>query len=75
MTVADWESSHALIDEDYEEMTKFGITRSAADYFYYKEFRYTQLADAIAEAKRDESRERLRYGDVRAEARLIRRPS
>jgi len=67
MAVAD---RHASTDEDSEEMAEFGITRVPADYFHYKDFRYTQLADAVAEAKRDESRERLRQGDLRAEARL-----
>jgi hypothetical protein len=35
------------------EMTARGITRVAVDYFHYKEFRYTTLADAIAQADRD----------------------
>ena len=29
-----------------------GITRVPVDYFHYKEFRYTNLDDAIAEATR-----------------------
>jgi hypothetical protein len=36
------------------EMAKYGITRVPVDYFIYKEFRYTNLKDAIAQAKRDE---------------------
>lgn len=35
-----------------EEMAKFGITRVRVDNFYYGGFRYTNLDDAIAEAKR-----------------------
>ena len=35
-----------------EEMAKYGITRVPTDYFHYKEYRYTNLADAIAQAKR-----------------------
>ena len=35
-----------------EEMAKYGITRVPTDYFHYKEYRYTSLADAIAQAKR-----------------------
>lgn len=35
------------------EMTKHGITRVPVDFFHYREFRYTNLADAIAAAARD----------------------
>lgn len=35
-----------------DEMAKYGITRVSVDYFHYKDFRYTNLADAIAQAKR-----------------------
>lgn len=38
--------------DDNEEMRKYGITRAPVDYFHYKEFRYTTLNDAVAEAKR-----------------------
>ena len=37
---------------DTDEMAKYGITRVSVDYFHYKDFRYTNLADAIAQAKR-----------------------
>ena len=37
-----------------EEMAKYGITRVPTDYFRYKEYRYTNLDDAIAEAKRQQ---------------------
>jgi hypothetical protein len=37
-----------------EEMTKYGITRVPVDYFCYGEFRYTNLSDAIAQAKRQQ---------------------
>jgi len=40
---------------DQGEMEKFGITRFTVDYFHYREFRYTNLKDAIAQAKRDET--------------------
>jgi hypothetical protein len=33
-------------------MAKYGITRVPVDYFHYKEFRYTNLDDAIAQATR-----------------------
>jgi hypothetical protein len=35
-----------------EAMAKYGITRVPTDYFHYKEYRYTNLDDAIAQAKR-----------------------
>jgi hypothetical protein len=35
-----------------EAMAKYGITRVPTDYFHYKEYRYTSLDDAIAQAKR-----------------------
>ncbi len=37
---------------DIEEAAKYGVTRVPVDYFHYGEYRYTNLADAIAEAKR-----------------------
>jgi hypothetical protein len=39
--------------EDAEDMQNYGITRVPIDYFHYREFRYTNLKDAIAQAKRD----------------------
>jgi hypothetical protein len=41
--------------DDAEQMAKYGITRVPKDYFLYKEFRYTNLDDAIAQAKRQHS--------------------
>ena len=38
-----------------EEMRKFGISRVSVDYFHYKEFRYTNLRDALAQAKRQQT--------------------
>ena len=35
-----------------KQMAKYGITRVPTDYFHYKEYRYTNLDDAIAQAKR-----------------------
>ena len=40
---------------DEQELKKYGIRRIPVDYFHYREFRYTNLADAIAQAKRDEA--------------------
>ena len=39
--------------EPSEEMARYGITRVPIDYFHYKSYRYTNLNDAIAQAKRD----------------------
>ena len=35
-----------------EDLEKYGITRVPADYFLYGGYRYTNLADAIAAARR-----------------------
>jgi hypothetical protein len=46
------EINPATNPEAAEAMAKYGITRVPVDYFHYKEFRYTNLDDAIAQAKR-----------------------
>jgi hypothetical protein len=46
------EINPAINPEAAEAMAKYGITRVPVDYFHYKEFRYTNLADAIAQATR-----------------------
>jgi len=54
MTPADRkETSPAINPEATEEMAKYGITRVPVDYFHYKGYRYTNLDDAIAQAKRE----------------------
>jgi hypothetical protein len=35
------------------ELQKYGIERVPVDYFHYRQFRYTNLNDALAQAKRD----------------------
>lgn len=35
------------------EIAKYGITRSTVDYFHYRDFKYTNLNDALAQAKRE----------------------
>lgn len=55
MTSADGEKANpALGLEVAEEMAKYGITCVPVDYFYYGKYRYTNLEDAVAEAKRDQ---------------------
>ena len=63
MTLENPDTSTDFPSSDAEEMTEFGIIRVPVDYFHYKEFRYTHLVDALAEAKRDQVSERL--GPVR----------
>lgn len=46
------EINPTISSEAAEAMQKYGITRVPVDYFHFKEFRYTNLDDAIAEAKR-----------------------
>ena len=46
------ESRPSISPESTEEMAKYGITRVPIDYFHYGKFRYTNLEDAVAEAKR-----------------------
>ena len=52
-----------------DQMAKYGITRVPVDYFHYKEFRYSTLQQAIAEAKRQQhaaaSDRSDRYGRIR----------
>jgi hypothetical protein len=53
MTPANHEEASPTVGPDAaEQMAKYGITRVPADYFHYREYRYTNLADAIAQAKR-----------------------
>jgi hypothetical protein len=49
------ESSPASSPDSTEEIARYGITRVPVDYFYYGGFRYTNLEDAVAEAKRHPS--------------------
>ena len=37
-----------------DQMARYGITRILADQYRYKDYRYSKLSDAIAQAKRDE---------------------
>jgi endonuclease YncB( thermonuclease family) len=46
------EESPTVGQDTAEAMVKYGITRVPTDYFYYKEYRYASLDDAIAQAKR-----------------------
>ena len=48
------EPNTALTPEATEEMAKFGITRVAVDFFHCGEFRYSNLKDALAQARRQQ---------------------
>lgn len=48
------ESSPAVSSEAAEDMAKYGITRVPVDYFHFGGFRYTNLKDAVAQAKRQQ---------------------
>ncbi len=39
---------------DQENMAKYGIRRVPSDYYQFKDYRYTRLEDAIAQAQRHE---------------------
>ena len=46
------EPGPATDSESAIELAKLGITRKSMDYFYVGKYRYTDLKDAIAQAKR-----------------------
>ena len=48
---------HAKTQEELEETPRLGIARVPVDWFHFREFRYTNLKDSIAEAKRQEARD------------------
>lgn len=41
-------------EPEQDVMNRYGITRVPADYFVYRQYRYTNLKDAVAQATRDE---------------------
>jgi hypothetical protein len=49
------EIDSAIPLSDPELMERYGISRTPVDYFHYGRYRYTNLADAIAQAERDQS--------------------
>ena len=52
-TINTEEQLPALSAEARRKMETFGITRVPTDSFRYREFRYTNLQDALAQAQRD----------------------
>jgi hypothetical protein len=49
------ESSPAPSAEAAADMAKYGIIRISVDYFLCGEYRYTNLKDAVAQAKRQKN--------------------
>lgn len=47
--------TNALSPESVAEMEKYEIKRVPADYFVYRSYRYTNLADALAQARREQA--------------------
>jgi|SwirhisoilCB3_FD_contig_31_10927104_length_291_multi_2_in_0_out_0_1 hypothetical protein len=48
------EPTRSSTHQTTEEMTLYGITCVPVDYFHFRNFRYTSLAEAVAEAKRQQ---------------------
>jgi hypothetical protein len=46
------EERPAIVADSADQMATYGITRVPVDYFHVGEFRYSNLEDAVAEAKR-----------------------
>ena len=46
-------NSEANSETESELMSRYGIVEVPADYFLYRQYRYTQLKDAVAQAERD----------------------
>ena len=54
MSIMDTEDQRLTLSlEAQQEMDRYGIVRVPADRFCYREFRYTNLQDALAQAQRD----------------------
>jgi len=49
---AEIESKMTMSTNVSDEMAKHGITKKTTDQFYFGEYRYSNLKDAIAQAKR-----------------------
>ena len=46
-------SENLVHKSEADEASEFGITTSQITYYHYGEYRYSNLKDAVAEAKRD----------------------
>jgi hypothetical protein len=43
----------AVEENSYDEMARYGITRVSVDQYHYKQYRYSHLNEAIAQAERE----------------------
>lgn len=59
MTVQNEPDKQKIVHETDAETEQYGITRAHVDVYSYSEYRYTNLKDAVAQAKRDEARRRV----------------
>lgn len=56
MTVVQNFDAPDAMQENDAEMERYGITKALVEVFSYKEYRYSNMKDAVAQAKRDEAR-------------------
>ncbi|WP_159719047.1 hypothetical protein [Geminicoccus flavidas] len=47
------EETPAVEEKGHDEMAKYGITRVSVDQYHYKQYRYTHLDEAVAQAERE----------------------
>jgi hypothetical protein len=47
------EETPAVEENSDDEMAKYGITRVSVDQYHYKQYRYTHLSEAVAQAERE----------------------
>ena len=53
-----------MTKDDKQAMDAHGITRKSKDVYYYKDFRYERLADAVRYAEIDADRPQLEGGNA-----------
>jgi len=56
----------APADDDSALMAAHGITRTTVHHFFVGGYRYSKLADALAQAKRSSAKGETRHGDAQA---------
>jgi hypothetical protein len=47
------EENPTVETNNHDEMAKYGITRVSVDQYRYKQYRYTHLNEAVAQAERE----------------------
>ena len=66
MSAAPIPADAAAPADDRALMAAHGITRTTVHHFFVDGYRYTKLADALAQAKRSSAKGETRHGDPRA---------